>query len=168
MSNDTLQPFVGDPALATVSGAGTADYFTKAWTGENAADPKRGSGGCTAWRRTLQCNPSGTRDPLKDKGCDEVIKADESGFCECGEYAQFAAVDCNHRPFTCESMCVKFAVLTGKPAVYRNQQLNPMQAKIVLDNVMWANQTDLEAMRMMEKELKEYMGRAIQYTTETS
>merc|ERR1719162_1805345 len=55
--------FTGDPALAIVAGSGGGDYYTQAWTGENAGDTKRGTGGCTGWRSTLQCNPSGPRDP---------------------------------------------------------------------------------------------------------
>jgi len=160
--------FTGDPALAIVAGTGGGDYYTKAWTGENAGDATRGTGGCTAFRKTLQCNPSGPRDPMKDKGCQEVIDAHESGFCECGGYAQFAAVDCDHRPFTCEVMCVKFAVVTGKPAFYRNQRLDPAQAKMLLNNIMWGNQTDLEAMRMMSAEVKTFMDRALQHTADTA
>jgi len=160
--------FTGDHALGVVASSNGGDYYTKAWTGENTGDSTRGTGACTAFRRTLQCNPSGTRDPLKDKGCQEIINADEEGFCECGDYAQFAAVDCNHRPFTCEVMCLKLAVVTKKQAVFRNQQLTPDQARYVLEAVMWANQTDLEALRGMEKELRDYMDRAIKYTTETS
>lgn len=159
--------FTGDPALAIVSGTGGDDYYTKAWTGENAGDTLRGAGGCTAFRRTLQCNPSGPRDPKQDKGCQQVVDAHESGFCECGGYAQFAAVDCKHRPFTCEVMCVKFAVVTGKNAIYRNQVYTPAQAKPLLDRVMWGNQTDMEAMRMKSKELEDYMTRALQYTSDT-
>jgi len=160
--------FTGDPALAIVAGSSGGDYYTQAWTGENTGDTKRGTGGCTAFRKTLQCNPSGPRDPKKDKGCQQVVDADESGFCECGDYAQFAAVDCDHRPFTCEVMCVKFAVVTGKEAFYRNQRLSPVEAKTLLDKVMWANQTDLEAMRMMSMEVQAFMDRALQHTTDTS
>jgi len=160
------------PALGIVDGesggGGSGGYFTKAWTGENTGDTKRGTGECTAFRRTLQCNPSGPRDPTKDKGCQSVVTADDSGFCECGGFVQFAAVDCEHRPFTCEVMCLKFAVISGKQAVFRNQQLSPVQARALLDQVMWKNQTDLEAMRMMVTDLTGFMDRALQYTNETA
>lgn len=160
--------FSNDPALAIVASSGGGDFYTKAWTGENAGDTKRGTGACTAFRRTLKCDPSGPRDPKQDKGCQQVVNAEESGYCECGDFAQFAAVDCDHRPFTCEVMCVKFAVVTGKQAFYRNQQLSPVQAKALLDSVMWANQTDLNAMRMMATDIQEFMTRALQYTTDSS
>lgn len=158
--------FTGDPALAIVASAGGGDYYTKAWTGENVGDSTRGDGTCTAWRSTLKCNPSGIRDPEKDKGCTEVIGAYESGFCECGNYAQFAAVDCHHRPFTCEVMCLKFAVIMGKPATYRGTTLSHPAAKQLLDKVMWANQTDLEAMRAMSAEVKAFMTDALQKTNQ--
>jgi hypothetical protein len=164
--NVTNDQFTGDPALAAVAGVGPGDFFTKGWTGENAADAKRGKGGCTAWRRTLQCNPSGTRDPLKDKSCEEVIPSGESGFCECGEYAQFAAVDCKHRPFTCESMCVKYAVMTNKQAFYRGRALSPQESMDMFNHLMWGNQTDLQAMRIMTNEMINFVNKAMQYTTE--
>lgn len=165
----TVAPVTPDFALAVVSGTATGgDYYTKAWTGENIGDTQRGTGGCTAFRRTLQCNPSGPRDAKSDKGCQQVVNSDESGYCECGGYAQFAAVDCKHRPFTCEVMCVKFAVVTGKTAFYRNKALGTAEAQALLDNLMWKNQTDMEAMRMMATEVQDYMDRAMQYTTDTS
>lgn len=160
--------FVNDPALGVVASSGGGDFFTKAWTGENAGDAKRGTGSCTAFRRTLKCDPSGIRDPKQDKGCAVVVKAGESGFCECGDYAQYAAVDCEHRPFTCEVMCLKFAVVTGKPAVFRNMPMTPEQAKGLLSTMMWANQTDLEAMRMMNQEVQDFTARALKYNTESA
>lgn len=159
--------FGGDPGLAIASGEGGRDYFTKRYTSENVADPKRGTGGCTAWRATLLCNPSGVRDTLNDKSCDQVIGADQSGFCECGAYAQFAAVGCSHRPFTCETMCLKFALISHKQAYYKGQALTPEQADSTIKYLMWANQTDLESMRIMTNELVRYMNRAMQYTTES-
>lgn len=158
----------GDPAMAIAAGTGGGgDYFTKRFTSENIADPKRGSGGCTAWRATLQCNPSGIRDPLNDKDCEKVIPAESSGFCECGEYAQFAAVDCNHRPFTCETMCLKFALISHKQAYYKGKALSPQEAEDTVKYLMWANQTDLESMRVMTNELVGFMNRAMQYSTES-
>jgi len=168
----TPTPSYTHPAIGIVDdgsdGRGSGNYFTNAWTGENTGDTMRGNGACTAWRRTLQCNPSGPRDPTQDKGCQQVVTAEESGFCECGDFVQFATVDCEHRPFTCEVMCLKFAVISGKQAVYRNQNLSPIQAKTLLDQVMWKNQTDLEAMKMMMTDVTGFMDRALQYTNETA
>merc|ERR1719482_2194440 len=159
--------FTSDPALAIVAGSGGGDYYTEAWTGENIGDTRRGNGACTAFRRTLQCDPSGPRAPLQDKGCAQIVNADESGFCECGDYAQFAAVNCDHRPFTCEVMCLKFAVVTGKQAVYRNQALDPAAARTMLEKVTWANQTDLDAMRIMITDIQDFMDRAMEYTNDS-
>lgn len=161
-------PLTGDPALGLAASANGGDYYTHAWTGENIGDPARGTGSCTAFRRTLQCNPSGVRDPTQDKGCSQVVNSDESGFCECGDYAQFAAVDCKHRPFTCEIMCLKFALLTGKPAIYKNQALGPQELKMMTDQLMWANQTDLTAMRAMQEDIYHFMTRAMEYTNATA
>jgi len=159
---------LGNPALGIVQGgaAGPDDYFGKAWTGENTGDRARGAGGCVGFRRTLQCNPSGVRDPTQDKSCEAVVNADESGFCECGGFAQFAAVDCEHRPFTCEVMCLKYAVVAGKQAVFRNVPLSPAQAQSTLDQVMWQNQTDLEAMKIMMDKMSASMDRAMLRTNQ--
>lgn len=154
---------IGDRHIKSMLGGSGGDYYRQAWSGENAGDVKRGTGACTAFRRTLQCNPSGPRDPKQDKGCTQVITSEESGFCECGDFAQFAAVDCDHRPFTCEVMCLKYAIVSGRQAFFHGKPLPPDQALGVLQDVMWANQTDMEAMRIMMNEVEDFMGRAIQY-----
>lgn len=145
---------------AVLSGGG--DFYTKAFTGESVGDPTRGSGSCTAWRRTLGCNPSGPRDVKKDKKCNEVITSDESGFCECGDFAQFATVDCNHRPFTCEVMCLKFAVVTNKHAFFRGKELTHQDAESLLKSVMYGGQQDLEAMKTMGKDVQIHMDRSLE------
>jgi len=154
-SND---PYSGDPVLGAVASMAGGDFFTKAWTGENIGDdrPERGAGGCAGFRRTLKCDPSGIRSPTQDKGCEDVVQAQESGFCECGDYAQFAAVDCDHRPFTCEVMCVKYAVVTKKQAIWKGAKLTPEQARLVLDKEMWAQQTDLTAMRTLVGDMTDF------------
>lgn len=154
-------PFANDPALGIVASSNGGDYFTQAYTAENVGDPSRGDGTCKMWRRTLKCNPSGPRDPKKDRTCTDVVPAGESGYCECGGFVQFAAVDCDHRPFTCEVMCLKFAVITGKPVTFRGQNLLPTQAQSELNKVMWANQTDLEAMRTQTQNMKDWMDQAL-------
>lgn len=165
-SNPLKTTVKSDAAFSIATDGG--DYHSKAFTGENIGDPRRGNGNCVAFRRTLQCNPSGIRDPKKDKGCTTVVTSEESGFCECGDYAQFAAVDCNHRPFTCEVMCLKFAMLSGKAAVYRGSSLSPVEIAKVTEGAMWSNQTDLQAMHQMIGDVQDYMTRAMQYTNETS
>merc|ERR1719161_2625875 len=57
--------FTSDPALAIVASSGGGvpaggDYYTEA---------------CTAFRRTLQCDPSGPRASLQDKGCAQIVNA---------------------------------------------------------------------------------------------
>jgi len=137
------------------------DYYTHKIQSENAGDMKRGDGSCKSWRRTLECDPSGARDPHADKACDVVIGATESGYCECGGYAQFAAVGCSHRPFTCETMCLKFAVVTGKPVLDEQGRLTqtvPMAAA-ALGPKMMAEQ-DLKVMEVMNKEAAELFDKA--------
>jgi len=165
----TQQPATaaGDPALGGFLKEG-GDYYTEAFSGENVGDPVRGTGECTAWRRTLNCNPSGPRDPTKDKVCTDVVSSDESGFCECGGFAQFATVDCNHRPFTCETMCLKYAVITGKPAMVRTNSQNlgakvamdPLQAQQYLAQTMYGQQ-DMKVMERMGHDVEEYMDGAL-------
>jgi len=163
-----------NPALGALSGGG--NYYTQAFTSESIGDPRRGGAGCTAWRKTLSCNPSGPRDMEYDKSCTQVVNSGESGFCECGNFAQFAAVDCNHRPFTCETMCLKFAVVTGKPLPPGKQQLlsqsnfgmpNDVQTNMhvgqqssqVLSKTMYGQQ-DLKALDAKAKEIEMYMDMA--------
>jgi len=62
---------------------------------------------CVAWRKTLNCDPSGPRDNANDKGCDVVISGMESGFCECANYVQTGAVICGHAPINCATECSK-------------------------------------------------------------
>lgn len=160
-----------DTALDSIVGgsggeSGGPVYYTQAWAGENAGDTKRGSGKCTAFRRTLECNPSGPREPQQDKGCAYVVTSGESGYCECGDYAQFAAVSCDHRPFTCDVMCLKFAVVTKRQAYFHGLKLGPVAAQTMLNKVMWANQTDLDAMRIMSEDLNAFMGKALKHTND--
>merc|ERR1719161_1096184 len=62
---------------------------------------------CMRWRKTLNCAPSGPRDPLGDKDCSVTITGTESGFCECEGYVHVAAVPCGHRPINCDMECEK-------------------------------------------------------------
>ena len=54
---------------------------------------------CVYWRQTSECKASGKREPAFDVGCDIVIPADASGYCEC-ENTQ-VNYDCGHAPLTC-------------------------------------------------------------------
>mmetsp|Transcript_70799 Transcript_70799/g.133783 ORF Transcript_70799/g.133783 Transcript_70799/m.133783 type:complete len:331 (-) Transcript_70799:77-1069(-) len=126
---------------------------------QNVGDITRGTGRCKAWRATVQCNPSGPRDARQDKTCSEVILGDESGYCECGDYAQFAASICGHRPFTCDVMCLKFAVVTNKPvAEYQGQLLSRDEAKAKLNQLLYKNKIDIGARKwLMEDMIKRKM-----------
>merc|ERR1719421_397410 len=81
--------------------------------GEPTPEPPAPGGGlaCVKWRKTLNCEPSGPRDPLSDKDCSVTIPGTESGFCECEGYVHTAAVPCNHRPVQCEMECHKVVKL---------------------------------------------------------
>merc|ERR1719440_1434907 len=68
--------------------------------------PRR-KGNCVAWRRTLNCNPTGPRAPLEDRNCSEMIPPTESGFCECANSQLTAAASCDHSTFTCDNECGK-------------------------------------------------------------
>merc|ERR1719321_1575015 len=64
---------------------------------------------CLAWRKTLNCDPSGPRDMKGDKNCTDIIPAEESGYCECEGYIQTAAATCSHRLISCRTECMKVA-----------------------------------------------------------
>lgn len=95
-----------------------------------------------AWRRTLECDPSGVRHPEADKGCSDTVADGESGFCECGGFAQ-QAVGCEHQPFTCDFICLKYAVAVGVTATYKGQQYSPDQAAQMLAHLT-ANPHELD------------------------
>jgi hypothetical protein len=79
------------------------------WTGHGREVlPEKGLG-CMAWRKTLNCDPSGPRDLKGDKNCTDIIPAEESGFCECEGYVQTAAATCAHRLISCKTECSKVA-----------------------------------------------------------
>jgi hypothetical protein len=67
----------------------------------------RRKGNCVAWRRTLNCLPSGPRAPLEDRNCSDLIPPTESGFCECSNKQLTAAAGCSHSTFTCDNECGK-------------------------------------------------------------
>lgn len=67
----------------------------------------RRKGNCVAWRRTLNCNPTGPRAPLEDRNCSDLIPPTESGFCECANNQLTAAATCSHSTFTCDNECGK-------------------------------------------------------------
>merc|ERR550514_1809738 len=66
---------------------------------------------CVKWRKTLNCNPSGPRDPVQDKDCTVTIPGTEAGFCECEGYVHTAASPCGHGPINCEVECGKVTKL---------------------------------------------------------
>jgi len=92
---------------------------------------------CVGFKKTLQCDPSGPRDITNDHDCAYTVSSEESGFCECGDFEKipnnvFAAVKCIHPPFTCDVMCLKFAVISGKSIEYQGATLTPEEANKTL------------------------------------
>lgn len=94
---------------------------------------------CVGFKKTLKCDPSGPREPLKDKDCATVVTSEESGYCECGDYkklnttsVQFAAVACTHPPFRCDEMCLKLSEISGVSIEYKGATLDPAGAKAAL------------------------------------
>lgn len=110
-----------------------------------AAPPNKAMGPCRAFRATLQCDPSGPRDQQADKACSDNVHDGESGFCDCGGEFHVAAVGCDHSPFNCDLMCLKYAVVMGAPAMYQGKTLMPMEAT-----------ETLEVLERNEHELNEY------------
>ncbi|AAZ12159.1 protein kinase C substrate protein, heavy chain, putative [Trypanosoma equiperdum] len=63
--------------------------------------------GCTKWYTTVDC---GTKSSVTDeKGCDELIPGNVSGYCECAEAKTDATVkyqkNCDHKPLRCSFVC---------------------------------------------------------------
>merc|ERR1719316_118339 len=75
---------------------------------------------CVAWRKALNCDPSGPRDPMDDKSCFEHISALEAGFCECQNLQHTWAVPCGHRPSNCNDECHK--MLAGVKTPYEEEK----------------------------------------------
>merc|ERR1719473_115439 len=69
---------------------------------------------CVKWRKTLNCSPSGPRDPMSDKDCSASIMSTEAGFCECEGFVHAQSVGCNHPEFTCAAECGKVQRLWGE------------------------------------------------------
>eukprot|EP01051_Picozoa_sp_SAG22_P024231 SAG22_NODE_6624_length_830_cov_1.250342_2_plen_165_part_01 len=65
-----------------------------------------GSLGCVSWRQTGNCSAGGGRQPALDKQCGALIKAGQSGFCECAGGVHRGGVGC-HAPssFSCADVC---------------------------------------------------------------
>lgn len=89
----------------------------------------------------MNCDPSGPRDEKNDKDCATTVSSELSGWCECGDFetlnyaqnsSQFGAVPCTHPPFTCEAMCLKFAVLSGMSIEYKGATLSSSKANETL------------------------------------
>lgn len=66
---------------------------------------------CVAWRQTGMSLASGAREPSNDRGCDVLIPAGFSGFCECGN--RTVPFDTGHAPFTCAAVCAGAEVFRG-------------------------------------------------------
>ena len=60
---------------------------------------------CVGWRQTGRCDPRGPREPEGDRSCDAIIKAEASGFCDCGHKRPRVQVACNHAAFRCSQAC---------------------------------------------------------------
>merc|ERR1719473_914019 len=110
---------------------------------------------CVGWKKTLNCDPSGPRDPNNDKDCTETVSSEESGFCECGDFTklndtQFAAVPCTHPPFTCDAMCLKWSVLTGRSIEYQGSTLTSADANSTLEGLQ-DNPFALDLQKKLEK-----------------
>tara|TARA_B110000208_G_scaffold125718_1_gene153174 strand:- start:1063 stop:2850 length:1788 start_codon:yes stop_codon:yes gene_type:complete len=70
---------------------------------------------CVAFRSTAgSCDPHAARSVatswLRDKACDAVIEATESGYCDCGGGVLKAHVWCGHSPFACSDVCADISV----------------------------------------------------------
>lgn len=63
---------------------------------------------CLGWKRTGGCDPLGPREPEHDRGCDDLVVAEQSGYCSCdgNRSYPFACDATTQRPgFTCADVC---------------------------------------------------------------
>lgn len=59
------------------------------------------------WRNTGGCSPFGPREPERDLGCDDTVKREASGYCEC-EGSPNLSYSCGHPIITCRALCAKY------------------------------------------------------------
>ncbi|GBF93077.1 hypothetical protein Rsub_05688 [Raphidocelis subcapitata] len=64
---------------------------------------------CVGWRETIFCHPFAERFAQGDKGCDEVIIPQISGYCLCEGNVTTARVSCGPKKFTCRQKCAELA-----------------------------------------------------------
>ena len=64
-----------------------------------------GSACLVGWRQTGDCDPLGPREKTHDLSCHATVRADASGYCECGPGDLAGASGCRHKAFTCNAMC---------------------------------------------------------------
>lgn len=65
---------------------------------------RAGAAECVGWRQTRGCTAEGAREPGGDAGCDVVIPAGRSGFCECSG-GNRVGHGCGHTELTCRLEC---------------------------------------------------------------
>lgn len=89
------------------SRAGAADHPSP-----QAEEDEDDAGGCVAFRRTMNCDPQGARDPdsVHDLGCDERIAIDVSGYCECADRENNVLLHCIEKDAvgpraSCSTLC---------------------------------------------------------------
>jgi len=111
---------------------------------------------CVAWRRTLNCHPSGPRDQKGDRACDVFIPTDESGYCECADGSFTAAATCSHKAFTCDNACGK--VGEQFRTVY-GEAYEPPQLQDMLDQLSGAD-ADLAKARSIADHAVQRMSKA--------
>jgi len=130
---------------------------------------------CVGWKKTLNCDPSGPRDSANDKDCAKTVSSEESGWCECGDFTKlndtaFGAVPCTHPPFTCDAMCLKFAVVSGMSIEYQGATLSSEEANKTLGGIQ-DNPFDLDLVKKYQhpppipQQMKEFSEKAAEKLT---
>ncbi|KIZ05690.1 hypothetical protein MNEG_2267 [Monoraphidium neglectum] len=64
---------------------------------------------CVGWRETYFCHPFAERYGPGDKGCDDEIMPQVSGYCLCEGNVTTARVTCGPKRFTCRQKCAELA-----------------------------------------------------------
>ena len=88
---------------------------------------------CVGWRQTLNCDPSGERQPDADKECSAPISTFDSGYCECENGRRAMEKDCrsSEQYWTCEEACSgKASIVADCQHWQETDDCNPAGAKL--------------------------------------
>ena len=88
---------------------------------------------CVKWRATKECRADGEREEEKDLGCDQQVKAQSSGYCECSDGTTRAHSACGHGIFTCQQECERVVHCVGFRTTQNCDPKNGIKSSTLLE-----------------------------------